>query len=93
MRPAELVQRLPCRLALHAPQAVDTGQFLENLLVVDDGGADNAGGNFCRGSLRIQHLLPSGVCRLRENDKRHHQKREQTGPREEHKPILERKAS
>ena len=46
MRPAELIQRLKPWLGLHASHSIDACEFLEDLLVIDNGCADDAGGDF-----------------------------------------------
>ena len=71
MRPAELIEALLGRCGLQSPHAIETGQFLQNLLIVGNGRGHNAGHDFGCGRLRIEHLLAASVGRGRENNQGH----------------------
>ena len=93
VRPAELIECVFGRSRVHAAHAVDTGQLLQDFLIVRERGPQHAGDDLGGRGLRIEDLIATGIGRLGDDYRDHHQKRQQASSRKQDQAIPQRQTS
>jgi hypothetical protein len=66
---------------------------LQNFLIVRERRSQHAGDDLCGRGLRVQDLIATGVGRLGDDHRDHHEKRQQARSREQDQAIPQRETS